>query len=103
MNTLNVCKTGMYLFGALLVCTPGISNAGNERLLSEHGWVMVEASSQSSQAYMGTSLRSNSQDALGFSDPRAGQSDYASGSYIGTSMKADTDEGLGFTDPRPGE
>jgi len=93
---------GAVFLGMILMSAPAFSDSGMDRFAHDnHGWDITEAGA--SQGYLGTSLRTDGNDGLGFVDPKAGDSDYSVGGYVGTSLRSDADGELGFTDPRAGE
>jgi hypothetical protein len=65
--------------GALLVVAPGVSSAAGEDGLDVHGWrIDQDQVAAASSAYIGTSLKVQADEGLGFSDPRPGQGDFES-------------------------
>lgn len=94
---LNTALAGVLSTGALLMLAPGVSSVAGAEGLDIHGWhidhVQVAANgadgldihgwriepaqvASTGSAYIGTSLKVDSSEELGFSDPQPGQSDY---------------------------
>ena len=95
---LNAVVAGMLSAGALLTIAPGVSSAAFENGLDMHGWRIDQPQVTASNQVNGE----DGLDIHGWRIDHE-QVAAAPSAYIGTSLKVDGNEELGFADPRPGQ
>ena len=95
---LNAAVAGMLSAGALLMVAPGVSSAAVEDGLDMHGWRIDAAQVVAANSAVGE----DGLDIHGWRIDHE-QVAAAPSAYIGTSLKVDGNEELGFADPRPGQ